>query len=146
MPEGLEPAGKGTLIAPYATSLRMSDLGYRNKAQAGVHVSVNSLGEYVRDLSRLITTPFPEYQAHGVEVDGEWRQLNANWQIETSISFIRPIASRFRANARRRRPRAGVHTRNAFARRRRLRPGRPQSSQLCFLGFAALFRCARFRR
>ena len=92
VPEGLEPAGKGTLIAPYATSLRMSDLGYRNKAQAGVHVSVNSLDEYVRDLSRLITTPFPEYQAHGVEVDGEWRQLNANLlQIENEYySFIRP--------------------------------------------------------
>ena len=92
VPEGLEAAGKGTLIAPFATSLRMSDLGYRNKAQAGVHVSVNSLNEYVRDLSRLITTPFPEYQAHGVEVDGEWQQLNANLlQIENEYySFIRP--------------------------------------------------------
>jgi glutamate--cysteine ligase len=88
----LEPRGRGTLIAPYATSLRMSDLGYRNKSQAGVHVSVNSLQEYVRDLSRLISTPHPEYEAHGVEVDGEWRQLNANLlQIENEYySFIRP--------------------------------------------------------
>ncbi|MBX3703364.1 MAG: glutamate--cysteine ligase [Steroidobacteraceae bacterium] len=92
IPAGLEPLGKGTLIAPFATSLRMSDLGYRNKSQAGVHVSVNSLPEYVRDLSRLITTPHPEYQVHGVEVDGEWRQLNANLlQIENEYySFIRP--------------------------------------------------------
>jgi gamma-glutamylcysteine synthetase len=29
----------------------MSDLGYRNKSQAGVQISVNSLEEYVRDLS-----------------------------------------------------------------------------------------------
>ncbi|MDH4258794.1 MAG: glutamate--cysteine ligase [Gammaproteobacteria bacterium] len=88
----LEARGRGTLIAPHATSLRMSDLGYRNKNQAGVHVSVNSLQEYVRDLSRLISTPHPEYQAHGVEVDGEWRQLNANLlQIENEYySFIRP--------------------------------------------------------
>ena len=89
---GLEPWGEGTLVAPYATSLRMSDLGYRNKSQAGVHVSVNSLAEYVRDLARLITTPHPEYQAYGVEVDGEWRQLSANLlQIENEYySFIRP--------------------------------------------------------
>jgi glutamate--cysteine ligase len=92
VPAGLESLGKGTLVAPHATSLRMSDLGYRNKNQAGVHVSVNSLEEYVRDLSRLISTPNPEYQAQGVEVDGEWRQLNANLlQIENEYySFIRP--------------------------------------------------------
>jgi len=88
----LEPLGKDTLIAPHATSLRMSDLGYRNKNQAGVYVSVNSLDEYVHDLSRLISTPHPEYQALGVEAGGEWRQLNANLlQIENEYySFIRP--------------------------------------------------------
>jgi glutamate--cysteine ligase len=92
VPAELQSLGKGTLFLPYATSLRMSDLGYRNKNQAGVHVSVNSLEEYVRDLSRLISTPHPEYQAIGVEVDGEWRQLNANLlQIENEYySFIRP--------------------------------------------------------
>jgi glutamate--cysteine ligase len=92
IPGGLEARGGGTLVAPYSTSLRMSDLGYRNKSQAGVYVSVNSLEEYVRDLSRLISTPHPEYEAQGVEVDGEWRQLNANLlQIENEYySFIRP--------------------------------------------------------
>ncbi|MGB5131687.1 MAG: glutamate--cysteine ligase, partial [Steroidobacteraceae bacterium] len=77
-PAGLEAHGGGTLVAPFSTSLRMSDLGYRNKSQAGVHVSVNSLQEYIHDLSHLISTPHPEYKAYGVEVDGEWRQLNAN--------------------------------------------------------------------
>jgi len=92
IPGWLEPFGEGSLVAPHATSLRMSDLGYRNKSQAGVHVSVNSLAEYVRDLTRLISTPHPEYEALGVEVDGEWRQLNANLlQIENEYySFIRP--------------------------------------------------------
>jgi glutamate--cysteine ligase len=92
VPADLEARSDGTLVAPYATSLRMSDLGYRNKSQAGVYVSVNSLEEYVRDLSRLISTPHPEYEAQGVEVDGEWRQLNANLlQIENEYySFIRP--------------------------------------------------------
>lgn len=81
-----------TWYEPYATSLRMSDLGYRNKNQAGVKISVNSLDEYVRDLSRLTTVPHPPYQKIGVKVDGEYRQLNANLlQIENEYySFIRP--------------------------------------------------------
>jgi len=45
--------------APHATSLRMSDLGYRNKSQASLSISVNSLEHYVRDLNRAITTPHP---------------------------------------------------------------------------------------
>jgi glutamate--cysteine ligase len=83
---------KETSYEPYATSLRMSDLGYRNLNQSGLAVSVNSLEEYVRDLSRAITTPHPPYEKLGVHVDGEWRQLNANiLQIENEYySFIRP--------------------------------------------------------
>lgn len=88
----LQRFNPGTLYAPYATSLRMSDLGYRNKSQAGVQISVNSLREYVRDLTAAISTPHPPYQKLGVKVDGEYRQLNANLlQIENEYySFIRP--------------------------------------------------------
>jgi glutamate--cysteine ligase len=88
----LQQLDSGTYYEPHATSLRMSDLGYRNKSQAGVDISVNSLEEYVRDLSRAIGTPNPEFQRIGVKVDGEYRQLNANLlQIENEYySFIRP--------------------------------------------------------
>ena len=88
----LKEFAPGTLYEPYATSLRMSDLGYRNKSQAGVQISVNSLEEYVRDLSSAVTTPHPEYERIGVKVDGEYRQLNANLlQIENEYySYIRP--------------------------------------------------------
>ena len=81
-----------TRYEPYATSLRMSDIGYRNKAQSALSVSVNSLGDYVRDLSRAIHTPYPPYEQIGVKVDGQYRQLNANiLQIENEYySFIRP--------------------------------------------------------
>lgn len=81
-----------TLYDPYATSLRMSDIGYRNKNQAGVSVSVNSLDEYVRDLNRAIGTPFAPYERIGVKVDGEYRQLSANiLQVGNEYySFIRP--------------------------------------------------------
>ena len=89
---GLKRFTKDTWYAPHATSLRMSDLGYRNKQQSGVRISVNSLDEYVHDLSRLITVPHPPYEQIGVKVDGQYRQLNANLlQIENEYySFIRP--------------------------------------------------------
>jgi glutamate--cysteine ligase len=82
----------GTLYEPYATSLRMSDIGYRNRNQSGLAVSVNSLDEYVRDLTRAITTPHPAYEALGIKLNGEYQQLNANiLQIENEYySFIRP--------------------------------------------------------
>ncbi len=88
----LERLDENTLFQPHATSLRMSDIGYRNKSQASVKVSVNGVEEYVRDLSRAIHTPYAPYAELGVKVDGEYRQLNANiLQIENEYySFIRP--------------------------------------------------------
>lgn len=90
--ETLPEFTRGTGWEPYATSLRMSDLGYRNRSQSGVEVSVNSLEEYVRDLTRATTTVHPEYERLGVKVDGQYRQLNANLlQIENEYyAFIRP--------------------------------------------------------
>jgi glutamate--cysteine ligase len=81
-----------TFYEPYGTSLRMSDIGYRNKNQSTLSVSLNSLDEYVRDLSRAISTPYPPYEKIGVKVDGVYQQLNANiLQIENEYySFIRP--------------------------------------------------------
>jgi glutamate--cysteine ligase len=81
-----------TLIGRYATSLRMSDIGYRNRSQAAVEVSVNSLEEYLRDLRRAIATPSPQFAALGVQVGDEYQQLSANLlQIENEYySYIRP--------------------------------------------------------
>lgn len=91
-PHSFDEFDRCTLYGPYATSLRMSDIGYKNKAQAGLKVSYDSLDRYVADLGRAIETPDEEYAALGVKVDGEWRQLNANvLQIENEYySFIRP--------------------------------------------------------
>jgi glutamate--cysteine ligase len=81
-----------TVYEPFGTSLRMSDIGYRNKNQATVSISVNGLSDYVRDLSSAISTPYPPYEKIGVKVNGEYLQLNANiLQIENEYySFIRP--------------------------------------------------------
>ncbi|HVO45199.1 MAG TPA: glutamate--cysteine ligase [Steroidobacteraceae bacterium] len=90
---GLTELTKGTAYEPYATSLRMSDVGYRNRNQSGLNVSVNSLDEYVRDLTRAITTVHEPYAKLGVrDANGEYQQLNTNiLQIENEYySFIRP--------------------------------------------------------
>ncbi|MDE2220869.1 MAG: glutamate--cysteine ligase, partial [Gammaproteobacteria bacterium] len=88
----LQPLGPGTLHLPHATSLRMSDLGYRNRDQSAVRVSVNSLADYLRDLQHATHTVHPPFAALGVCVDGQYRQLNANiLQIENEYySNIRP--------------------------------------------------------
>ncbi len=81
-----------TLYEPFGTSLRMSDLGYSNQNQSKMNISLNSLDEYVRDLSAAIETREPEYEKIGVKVDGKYRQLNANrLQIENEYySSVRP--------------------------------------------------------
>lgn len=82
----------GTLYHPYATSLRMSDIGYKSKNQAGLNIDYNSLDGYVESLSKAINTPYPEYEQIGTVVDGEYRQLNGNiLQIENEFySIVRP--------------------------------------------------------
>lgn len=87
-----ERLGKGTLYLPYATSLRLSDLGYTNNAQAGLNISLNSLDQYVASLRRAIGTHAAEFARIGVKVDGEYRQLNDNvLQIENELyAPIRP--------------------------------------------------------
>jgi glutamate--cysteine ligase len=82
----------GTWHQPFATSLRMSDIGYKNENQAGLAISYDDLGGYVRSLTRAIETPFQAYEEIGLVVDGEHRQLNTNvLQIENEYySFIRP--------------------------------------------------------
>lgn len=81
-----------TLYRANATSLRMSDIGYRNDNQTSLDISVNAIQEYIASLEAAINQPYPEYQSIGVKVDGEYRQLNANiLQIENEYySLIRP--------------------------------------------------------
>ena len=81
-----------TWYEPYGTSLRMSDLGYNNQTQSTINISLNSVDEYIRDLSDAIRTAEPQYEAIGVKVDGRYEQLNANiLQIENEYySSVRP--------------------------------------------------------
>ena len=88
----LETLSADTLYLPYATSLRMSDLGYQNDAQSGLTPHENSLDSYVSTLMDAVNRPYPAYEALGTKRDGEWIQLSTNvLQIENEYySTIRP--------------------------------------------------------
>jgi glutamate--cysteine ligase len=85
---------ENTYYEPFATSLRMGDIGYNNakEGESGIKACYDSLATYVESLTCAIETPCPEYQRIGVVVDGEWRQLNANiLQIENEYyTTVRP--------------------------------------------------------
>lgn len=91
-PHQLQQLDADTLYLPWATSLRMSDLGYQNNAQAGLQPCYDSLESYLDSLRRAVSTPYPAYEAIGTRRDGEWIQLNTNvLQIENEFySSIRP--------------------------------------------------------
>ena len=49
-----------TIYNPYATSLRMSDIGYKSTNQADLEIDYNSLTGYVESLSQAIETPYAD--------------------------------------------------------------------------------------
>lgn len=85
---------ENTYYGPYATSLRMSDIGYTNRTHKKTPIEINydNLDSYISSLSQAIETPCPAYQAIGVKVGDDYRQLNANLlQIENEYySTVRP--------------------------------------------------------
>lgn len=87
-----ERNGKGMCYLPYATSLRLSDLGYTNKSQSNLGITFNDLHTYVDALKRAIQTPSEEYVALGLKDGDRHLQLNTNvLQIENELyAPIRP--------------------------------------------------------
>ena len=95
---GLMPvSGQGqknhTWISPYATSLRLSPLGYSNTQSQIQHgISYNGLPQFLSDLLKAVTTVSPDFSAFGVCQNGEYQQLNNTYlQIENEFyGIIRP--------------------------------------------------------
>ncbi|MEC5319692.1 glutamate--cysteine ligase [Brenneria populi subsp. brevivirga] len=87
-----ERTEKGMCYLPYATSLRLSDLGYTNKSQSNLGITFNDLNTYVAALKQAIKTPSEEYEKIGIKKDGRYLQLNTNvLQIENELyAPIRP--------------------------------------------------------
>ncbi|MGF1770538.1 glutamate--cysteine ligase [Enterovibrio makurazakiensis] len=84
--------GKGTNYLPYATSLRLSDLGYTNSAQSGLKIGFNGLDQYLEGVRAAIRTPSADFAKMGVKDASGYNQLNANvLQIENELyAPIRP--------------------------------------------------------
>ncbi|HEX5764693.1 MAG TPA: glutamate--cysteine ligase [Woeseiaceae bacterium] len=94
---GLARLDGETLYEPYGTSLRMSDLGYSNRTQSKINISLNDLDGYIAGLVEAIRSPEPAFEKIGLEPrgdadEGDYRQLSVNrLQIENEYySSIRP--------------------------------------------------------
>ena len=81
-----------TRLTSGASSLRMSDLGYHNKAQQTLGICFNALDSYADSLSRAVMQPWDDYEQLGVQDGAHWRQLNSKLlQIENEYySVVRP--------------------------------------------------------
>ena len=90
----LQDFDENTYYEPYATSLRLGDIGYQNNKEdlAGIKACYDSLEAYAESLKCAINTPYSGYEEIGVKVNGEYLQLNANiLQIENEYySTVRP--------------------------------------------------------
>lgn len=98
-PDYLQPLDNEFYIAEYATSLRMSNLGYKSHAQDNLFISYENLQDYVYDLVNATKTSYPAFENIGLFDDNGLRQqLNGSiLQIENEYySSIRPkqIANR----------------------------------------------------
>lgn len=92
VPEYLTHMGQDMFVAEFATSLRLSDLGYQNNLQSALKVCYNSVDTYADSLLEATQTPYPPFTKIGVKVDGAYRQLSdAVLQIENEFySPVRP--------------------------------------------------------
>jgi len=89
----LDTLHQHTLYLPYATSLRMSDLGYQSNAQSSLRVCYNQVDSYIETLGEAVNVPVELYQGIGVKDEqGQYKQLNTNLlQIENEFySDVRP--------------------------------------------------------
>jgi glutamate--cysteine ligase len=89
-PSDLTELAPGTLHGQFATSLRMSDLGYQNHAQDKLAISFNSLLEYTQGLEAAIRTPDPYYAELGVRDGDHWKQLSSSL-LQLEAEFYAPM-------------------------------------------------------
>jgi glutamate--cysteine ligase len=82
-----------TWISPYATSLRLSPLGYNNTQSPIQHgISYNHLPDFLADLEKAVSTVSPAFSKFGIYKNGHYQQLNNTYlQIENEFyGIIRP--------------------------------------------------------
>lgn len=92
-PDNLGHFDQNTYYHPFATSLRMSDIGYtNNRTHSDIQVNYDSLEDYIQTLGDIINTPYPRYASIDHRCTGEPQQLNSNiLQIENEYyTTVRP--------------------------------------------------------
>lgn len=91
-PHQLQDFDKNTLYLPYATTLRMSDIGYTNTKRCPVQISIYSLDDYCRGLVQALHTRCPAFTDIGIKQNGQYQQLSDHiLQIENEYySLMRP--------------------------------------------------------
>ena len=82
-----------TSYLPYATSLRMSDLGYQNSLRNTVNVSTDSLNQYLSDIREATTSESKEFSIFEKK---QFAQINPNFlQIDDEYySTVRPKSNK----------------------------------------------------
>ena len=88
----LQKMDSHTYYGPHATTLRMSNYGYRNPVQSEIFIDQNTIEGYIKTLENTVSTPYGPYEKFGVKKNGKFLQLNTNLlQIENEYySVIRP--------------------------------------------------------
>jgi glutamate--cysteine ligase len=92
-PDNLGHFDQNTYYHPFATSLRMSEIGYTNNSNhSDIEVSYDSLEDYIQTLGDIVNTPYPSYESINNKSSHEPQQLNSNLlQIENEYyTTVRP--------------------------------------------------------
>ena len=87
---------KSDLFLPYATSLRMSDVGYQSSIQNDLRISYNNLDEFINAIIRGIKTSVQDFQDIGLlDSKGVPQQISTGiLQIENELyDIVRPKRS-----------------------------------------------------
>ena len=91
-PHTLQEFDSRTLYKPYATALRMGNLGYKSEAQKSLFVCYNDLHHYLDSLQSALSTPYGPYEKIGLKKGDDYLQINTNLlQLENEFyGTIRP--------------------------------------------------------
>lgn len=88
----LKEFGTASLYLPYATSLRVSDLGYNSKEQDNLDISYNGLTQFIDGLRQAVSTSNPVFEKIGIKKKSQFQQINSNTLQEEGelYGIIRP--------------------------------------------------------
>ena len=81
-----------SFYTPFATSLRMGDLGYKSKAQDSLKIRYDNIGTYIADLRSALEQTFSEYEEIGLKDEHEnykpWQNFQSNKNLSPLFLII----------------------------------------------------------